>query len=69
MIKDTNSLLEFYYSVGGLLNLKVTPSNTLSAPCFYFYSFQHCYWLCEFYLVAYKVVLIFAGTRPQCCFV
>jgi hypothetical protein len=30
VIKDTNSLLEFYYSVGGLLSLKVTPSNPLA---------------------------------------
>lgn len=29
VIKDTNSLLEFYYSVGGLLSIKVTPSNAL----------------------------------------
>jgi hypothetical protein len=29
VIKDTNSLLEFYYSVGGLLSIKVTPSSTV----------------------------------------
>lgn len=29
VIKDTNSLLEFYYSVGGLLSIKVTHSNAL----------------------------------------
>lgn len=29
MIKDTNSLLELYYSVGGLLSIKVTPLNSL----------------------------------------
>jgi hypothetical protein len=35
VIKDTNSLLEFYYSVGGLLSLKVTPSNPLAGWCFF----------------------------------
>jgi oligosaccharyltransferase complex subunit delta (ribophorin II) len=29
VIQDTNSLLELYYPVGGLLGIKVTSSNAL----------------------------------------
>jgi preprotein translocase subunit Sec61beta len=34
VIKDANSLLEFYYSVGGLLSIKVTPSNAVYVAIF-----------------------------------
>jgi oligosaccharyltransferase complex subunit delta (ribophorin II) len=49
VIKDTNSLLEFYYSVGGLLSIKVTASNALFDTSLLLMAAPKC--LIEFYVV------------------
>jgi len=49
VIKDTNSLLEFYYSVGGLLSIKVTTVFYVDNTCLLLLtSFRY---LSEFYVV------------------
>jgi hypothetical protein len=48
VIKDTNSLLEFYYTVGGLLSIKVTTVFYVYTCLLLMTSFRY---LSEFYVV------------------